>query len=125
MYFERFSAVLERFPKTSFVKHFLITKASFLRKRTLTLTIGIFSISETNKIRDNMISIRHISINFDRKCNGKKVIIHFFLGTKRRKRETYYRYFTFELMVVSSEDLKGELVLKTTTVVVTKVCSFS
>ena len=80
-YFERFSFVL--------AKHFLVTKASFLRKWASTLALGIFSISEFNRIRDKAVSIRYISVNFDRKFNRKKSHNSRFLRTKRRERETY------------------------------------
>ena len=88
-YFERFSFVLEHFLKASCAKHFLVTKASFLRKWASTLALGIFSISEFNRIRDKAVSIRYISVNFDRKFNRKKSNNSRFLKTKRRERETY------------------------------------
>ena len=89
MYFERFSVVLGHFPKGSCAKNLLVTNARFLRKKASTLTLGIFSTSEINRIKNNAVSIRYIYIDFDRKSNGKKLAIHFFLGTKRRERETY------------------------------------
>ena len=102
VYFERFSAVLGRFPKWSCAKHLLFTKVNFLKKWASTLALGIFSISETYKIKDNRVSIRYISVRFDRKFNRKKVIIHFFSGTKRRERETYQRHFMVALKVASN-----------------------
>ena len=48
--------------------------ASLLREWHSTLALGIFSISETNRIKHNTVSIRYIykSINFDRTFNSKK-----------------------------------------------------
>ena len=45
-------SVLGHFPKTSCVKHVLVKKGSFLRKWASTFVLGIFSISETNTIKD-------------------------------------------------------------------------
>ena len=70
--FERFSLVLGHFPKASCTKYLLVIKSGFLRKLVSTLVYGIFNISETNRIKDNTVSLRYISINFDRKFNRKK-----------------------------------------------------
>ena len=102
MYFQKFSVVFGHFPKASCGKHFLVTKASFLRKLASNSVFGIISISETNKIKDNTVSIRYISINFGRKIKSKKVIIYLFGGTKHREQETYQTHFTFSLMVASN-----------------------
>ena len=72
-------------------------------------------------------------MNFDRKFKMKKVIIHF-LETKRRERENIKALHAcinsgFKLLVILpfivADNLKGELLLRTTKVVLTKVCSFS
>ena len=55
-------SVLGHFPKTSCVKHLLVTKASFLRKWSSTLVLGIFSISETNRIKDGTHTVSHNSL---------------------------------------------------------------
>ena len=89
VYFERCYIVNEHFRKPPCAKYLLVTRASFLRKWTSTLALGVFSISKTNKIKNNTVSTRYISRHFDRKFNRKKVIIHFFLETKRRERQTY------------------------------------
>ena len=73
-----FSTVLRHFPKASCAKHLLVTKTSFLRKWASTLALGIFSISETTIIKDSTVSIRYISIDFDRKIN-RKISIPYFL----------------------------------------------
>ena len=72
VYFERFSVVLGYSPKASCTEHLLVTKANFLRKCALNLSLGIFSISETNRIKDNTVSTWYVSLNFDRKFNRKK-----------------------------------------------------
>ena len=62
MYFERVSVVLGYSPKASCAKHLLVTKASFVRIQASTWALGIFNVSETNRIKDN-------TVNFDRKFN--------------------------------------------------------
>ena len=76
------------------------------------------------------LSIQYISINFDRKFNRKKVIIHFFRKNEKHIKGTsrlhqwwlqIVTYFNFH----NDYDLKGGLLSWTTAVVLTKVCSFS
>ena len=74
VYFERFSVVLGHFQR-----HLV------LRKWASTLTLGIFSISETNRIKGNKVFVRCISINCERTFNRKKVIVHFFLWPGNEK----------------------------------------
>ena len=52
------------------VKHLLITAASFLRKWASSWAYGVLSISETNTMKNNSVSIWYISINFDKKLTG-------------------------------------------------------
>ena len=47
-----------------------------------------------------MVFTRYISINFDKKFNRIKVIIHLFLETKRRERKISQRHFKFALINV-------------------------
>ena len=115
--------------------------ASLLREWHSTLALGIFSISETNRIKHNTVSIRYIykSINFDRTCNSKKSHNSLFLrDTTLRARKVLkelppyinvqtvqaiqtVRYFTFH------NRLRFQLraTLENYTVVNTKICSFN
>ena len=47
-------------------------KSKFLKKMSLNFDPWDFQVSETNRMKDNKVSIRYISINFDRKFNRKK-----------------------------------------------------
>ena len=49
-------------------------KSKFLKKMSLNfaLALAIFRILEINRIKDNIVSTRYISINFDRNLNRKK-----------------------------------------------------
>ena len=89
VYFERLSFVLGHFLRSSCAKHMLVAKSNFLKKRPSTLALGTFSISETNRIKDNTVYIRYISINLDKKFNRKKSKVNIFLGTKHREQEVY------------------------------------
>ena len=114
--FERFSVVLGHFPKASCAKHLLLTKSIFLRKWASILVFGIFNFSETNRIKDNRISIRYISINFDRKFNKKS---HSSLSEQTQRTRNIlkslhvYINSSFKLLVilpfVVANNLKGEL----------------
>ena len=72
VYFERFSVVLGHSPKACCPKHLIVEKGRFLSKWASNLVLGVFSISEVNRIKDDTVSIRYIPINFDRKFNRKK-----------------------------------------------------
>ena len=61
---------------------------SLLREWHSALALGIFSISETKRIKHNTVSIQYISINFDRTFNSKKSHNSLFLSdTKLRARK--------------------------------------
>ena len=44
------------------ILQWLVTKASFLRNRASYFALGIFCISEINRIKDNTVSIQYISL---------------------------------------------------------------
>ena len=133
--FQRFSVVLGHFPKASCAKHVLVTKASFFRKLASTLAFGIFNISETNRVKDMAVSIQYISINFDIKFHRKKKHNSLFLRDQTQRTRTILKALYvcinsgFKPFVIlpflNADDLKEELLLWTSTVVLTKVCSFS
>ena len=112
---------------------------SLLREWHSALALGIFSISETKRIKHNTVSIQYISINFDRTFNSKKSHNSLFLrDTTLRARKVLkelppyinvqtvqaiqtVRYFTFH------NRLRFQLraTLENHTVVFTKICSFN
>ena len=132
-YIERFSVVLGHFPKESCAKYLLVTIAGFLRKWASTLALGIFSISEINRIKNNTVSIRYISINFDKRINRKRSPNSLLLrdNTQRTRNILKVHHVCinggFKLLVILPyiivDDLNGELFLWTTTVVLMEVCS--
>ena len=71
VYFERFSVVLGLSWKASSTKLFGY-KSRFLKKMSLNFGPWNLHISEINRINDSTVSIRYISINFDRNFNRKK-----------------------------------------------------
>ena len=135
VYFERISVVLGHFPKISCVRHLSVTKTSFLRKWASTLALGIVSISETNRIKGNTESIRYISINFVKRFSRKKNHNLLFLRDQTQKTKNILKVLHicinggFKLLVILpfiiANDLKGELLLWTATVILIKVFSFS
>ena len=128
--FLKFSVFLGNVPKASCGKYFLITKAIFLGKCASPLDLGIFNISETNRIKDNTVSIRYISINFYGKFNRRKVIIHNSLqvpngeNKKGMKGTSRFQWLWLQTVIILlftiADNLKEEPVLRTTTVVLTK-----
>ena len=122
------------FLKAPCAKHLLVIKSSFLRKWSSTLVFGISSISKTNRTMDNTVSI--VSINCGRKCNRKKKhnSLYFLRDQTQRSRNILKALHGcsnsgFKLLVILpfiiANNLKGELLLWTTTVVLTKVGSFT
>ena len=83
-----FFVVLRHSPKASCAKHWLVTKRNFFKKWASTLALGIFSISETNRFKDSTVSIRYISIIFDRKFNTKKPYSLFLSNQTQKMRNT-------------------------------------
>ena len=49
----------------------------------MSIKFGIFGVSESNRIKENTVSIRYLSVNFDK----KKIIIHIFSWIKQKQRE--------------------------------------
>ena len=95
VYFERLSVVLGHFPKTPYAKHFLVTKASFLRKRASTLAVGKKQKKSHNSLflRDETQSTRNIL----------KTILHIFINGG------FKLFFIFSFII--AENLKGELLI--------------
>ena len=120
VYFERFSVVLRHFLKVPCVEHLLVTKATFLRKWASTLALGIFSIPETNKIKNNTVFIQYVSINFDWKFTKKGRNSLFLRDQTQRKRNILKASHVcinggFKLLVILlfiiADDLKRELLM--------------
>ena len=110
-------------------------KSKFLTKMNLNFDPWSFSISETYRINNNTVSIRYVSINFDRKFNRKENHNSLFLRDQTQRTRNMLKALHgcsnsgFKLSVILpfiiADDLKGGLLLWITTVVLTKVCSFS
>ena len=85
VYFERFCVVCPWTFSENILCQTFVGYKSFLKFQPSYLE---FSASQ-KPTESRTVPIRYISIIFDRKFNRKKVIIHFFLGTKGRELETY------------------------------------
>ena len=119
LYFERFLVTLGDFLKAPCTKHFLVTKAIFFRKwasslalvkkqkKNISLVFFCFFFHNSLFLRDQTHSTRDIS----------KTLRHIFINGG-------FKLF-FILSFIIAENLKGELLIYATAVVLTKVCSFS
>ena len=115
LYFERFSIVLGHFPKASCAKYLLVAKATFLRKWASTLALRIFSIFDANKIKGN-------TENLTEKCHNS-LFLRDQTQITREVSNTFHVCINggFKLLLlllfIICDNLKGELLLWTTTVV--------
>ena len=110
-------------------------KSKFLTKMNLNFNLWNFNISETYGIKNNTVSIRYVSINFYRKFDRKKNLNSLFLKDQTQRTRNMLKALHgcinggFQLSVILpfmiADNLKGGLLLWITTVVLTKVCSFS